>query len=344
MHQAIVVFALSIAVCGCDKHGGQLQLEPLARGLAEAWQPVALDMKLDMHPEVHGEQVTMHCVLRNISASEIDVDRESLPWNNADAFSVSAVAADGEVSLQKPVSAHAVIARISAPHAPVPLASRESLEGKIDLGLMRISDIPHNQNLLLLWSYPLLKEWRTEAQYALSGITLLTAMLKGTAPVSTTTELDPSIGGTSVPTQKMMEDLRDAPETLVFDDTVIRLLAFPWSNRMPMAVSRDPNTGMSKPDSRPIHISFRLISEHGTPVPLTLRVQAVWIVQDSQIWNASAIEETVGESNESSRDFLVHDGPQWRSMTPVDVVLTLRDEKGALHWLAVRHQRIAAVE
>jgi len=29
---------------------------------------------------------------------------------------------------------------------------------------------------------------------------------------------------------------------------------------------------------------------------------------------------------------------------PVDVVLTLRDDKGAIHWLAVRHQRIAAVE
>jgi hypothetical protein len=209
---------------------------------------------------------------------------------------------------------------------------------------MRISDIPSNEDLLLLWSYALLKEWRTEARYALSGITLLTAKPQATAPVSTTAELDSSIGGTSVPTQKMKQDLRDAPESLVFDNAVIRVLAFPWSNRMPMAASRDPKTGMSNPDSRPIHISFRLISEDGTPLPLTLRVQEIWIVQDSQIWNASAIEETVGESNGSSRDFLVHDGPHWRSMTPVDVVLTLRDDKGAIHWLAVRHQRIAAVE
>ena len=40
-------------------------------------------------------------------------------------------------------------ARISAPHAPVPLASGESLEGRIDLGLMRISDTPRNEDLLL---------------------------------------------------------------------------------------------------------------------------------------------------------------------------------------------------
>ncbi len=71
---------------GGHADGGQPQLEPLARGLAEAWQPIALGMKLDMRAEVNGEQVTMHCVLRNISASEIDVDQESLPWNNADAF------------------------------------------------------------------------------------------------------------------------------------------------------------------------------------------------------------------------------------------------------------------
>jgi hypothetical protein len=344
MRSAIVLIVVSIAVCGCNERKGQPRLEPLARGLAEAWQPVAHDMKLDIHPEADGNHLTLRCVLRNLSASEIVVDQESLPWNNADAFSASAVAADGKVIQQNPVSAPAVIARISAPHAPVAFASGESMEGRIDTGLMRISDIPRNEDLLILWSYPLLKEWRSEAKYALNGITLLKARPKATAPVSITTELNSAIGGTSVPTQQMKQDLRDAPETLEVENTVIRLLVFPWENRMPMAVSRDPNTGLTNPDSRPMHISFRLISERGTPLPLTLRVQAIWMVQDSQIWNGSEIEETVGESNRSSRDFQVHDGPHWQSMTPVDVVLTLRDDKGAIHWLAVRHQRIAAVE
>jgi hypothetical protein len=104
MRKAIVLFALSIAVYGCNKPGGQPRLESLERGLAEAWQPVALDMKLDIHAEANGEQVTMHCVLRNMSANEIDVDQESLPWNNADAFSVSAVAAGGKVIQQNPGS------------------------------------------------------------------------------------------------------------------------------------------------------------------------------------------------------------------------------------------------
>jgi len=325
MRKAIALFAFSIAVCGCNKHGGQPRLEPLARGLAEAWPPVSLVMKLDIHPEINGEQVTLHCVLRNMSANEIDVDQESLPWNNAGDFSVSAVAADGEVIQQKPVSAPAVIAHIAAPHAPVPFASGESKEGRIDMGLIRISDIPHNEDLLLLWSYPLLKDWRSEAHYTLSGVTLLkfsgVTLLKARSPTtgSPKTELE-TVGATSVPTQQLKQDLRDAAETLVINDGVIRLLAFPWQDRI------------------------RLISEHGTPLPLALRVQAIWMLQNGQIWNVGAIEETVGESNGSSRDFLVHNGPNWESRTPVDVVIKLRDDKGATHLLAVRHQRIAAVE
>ena len=163
MRSAIVLIVVSIAVCGCSERKGQPGLEPLARGLSEAWQPVAHDMKLDIRPEADGNQLTLHCVLRNLSASEIGVDQESLPWNNADAFSVSAVAADGKVVQQNPVSAPAVIARISAPHAPVALASGESMEARIDMGVMRIGNIPQNEDLLLLWSYPLLKDWRSDA-------------------------------------------------------------------------------------------------------------------------------------------------------------------------------------
>jgi hypothetical protein len=317
MRKAIIFFALSIAVCGCNKHGGQPRLEPLARGLTEAWQPVALDMKLDIYPEENGEQVTLHCVLRNISKHEIDVDLESLPWNNAGDFSVNAVAGNGEVIQQAPLPAPAVIAHIAAPHASVPFASGESMEGSIDMGLIRIGDIMHNEDLLLLWSYSLLKDWRSGAHYTLSGVTLLKARSPATGAPKTELE---TVSGTSVPTQQLKQDLRDAPETLVINDEVIRVLAFPWQDRI------------------------RLISEHGTPLPLTLRVQAIWMLRNGRIWNVDAIEETIGESNGSSRDFLVHDGPNWDLMTPVDVVIKLRDDKGAVHLLAVRHQRIAAAE
>lgn len=73
-------------------------------------------------------------------------------------------------------------------------------------------------------------------------------------------------------------------------------------------------------------------------------MQAIWMLQDGQIWNVREIEETFGEPNGSSRDFLIHDGPNWEGMTPVDIVIKLRDDKGATHLLALRHQRIAAVQ
>jgi hypothetical protein len=136
--------------------------------------------------------------IRNVSAKDIDVDQESLPWNNADAFSVNAVAADGKVIRQNPDSALAVTARISAPHAPVTLASGESMEGRIDMGLMRIGNIPHNQDLLLLWAYPLLKDWHSDAHYMLSGITLLNA--RSQTPITAVPKTLPgsSLSGTSV--------------------------------------------------------------------------------------------------------------------------------------------------
>lgn len=158
------------------------------------------------------------------------------------------------------------------------------------MGFMRISDITRNEDLLFLWSYTLLKDWRSDVRYTLSGITLLKARSPTTR--SPKTELE-TVGATSVPTQQLKQDLRDAPETLAINDEVIRLLAFPWQGRI------------------------RLISKHGTPLPPTLRVQAIWMLQDGQIWNVDAIDETVGESNGSSRDFLVHDGPIWESRTPV---------------------------
>jgi acyl carrier protein len=68
------------------------------------------------------------------------------------------------------------------------------------------------------------------------------------------------------------------------------------------------------------------------------------MLKDDQIWSVDTIDETPGESNESSRDFRIDAGPEWDSMASIDVVMKLRDDKGATHWLAARHQGIAGVE
>jgi hypothetical protein len=258
----------------------------------------------------------LHCALANVSEKSIQVDASALPWNNnADLFSVNAVTADGKVEMQKQIPPPVETARLSAPRAPVAIAPGESIKGSFNLALMPIS-LDRKDDWLLLWSYRMMR-WNSDDQFVLSGVTLLNA--KPSLAAHATIKLE-TVNATSVPTQKLKQDLRDAPETLVINDSVIRLRAFPWQDRI------------------------RLISEHGTPLPLTLRVQAIWMLKDDQIWSADTIDETLNESNGSSRDFFVHGGPDWDSMAPFDVVIKLRDDKGATHLLAGRHQYIAGVE
>jgi len=357
MLKLIVLLALSIIVLGCGERAAQQRFEALARGLVDAWQPVSRDLKLEIHAENNGERVILRCELKNVSAKAIEVDASTLPWNNADLFSVNAVGADGKLKLQQPQPPPVEIIRLSAPRAPMSIASGESLSGWFDLSIMPIKDLPRNEDWILLWSYGLLRAWRSDAPYVLNGITLVTAKSQTLVAVPQTIP-DSSLSGTSAPIANTKPvvgpspdrkppsalDLRDAPETVVIENTVIRLQIFPWENRMPMATSRDPNTGLSKPDSRPMKISFRLLSETGTPLPSILRADRIWIIQADEVWETNAIYETVGESNEISRDFTVHDGPTWQSMAPIDGVIRLMDRKGSAFFLAVRHQKISAVE
>jgi hypothetical protein len=69
------------------------------------------------------------------------------------------------------------------------------------------------------------------------------------------------------------QDLRDAPESIVIGNAVLRLKAFPWEDHMPVAALRDPTAGLTLPDPRKMKISFRLISEHGTPLSSMIRAQ-----------------------------------------------------------------------
>jgi hypothetical protein len=139
------------------------------------------------------------------------------------------------------------------------------------------------------------------------------------------------------------EKFRDAPQSVVIGSTTLRLEVFASENHMPMAASPDPKTGLMPPDSRKMSLSFRLVSENGTPLPSMMRPQMLWLSQNGKLWNTNAIEETVGAADSSSRDFLVHDGPTGQSMTPIDVVISLEDKKGDVYLLAIRQQRIGVV-
>jgi len=125
MRTVIGLFVLSIFVCSCSERGELPRLQPLARGFAEAWQPLPRDFNLDIRAENNGEQVIMHCILRNISVKALEADASTLPWNNPDWFSAIAVAADGRVVSQNK-EPPPFLSRISAVPTPMAIPSGES--------------------------------------------------------------------------------------------------------------------------------------------------------------------------------------------------------------------------
>jgi hypothetical protein len=174
MRRLIALFALSIVVSGCGERDGQPRLEPLAHGLSDAMQPAAADFKLEIRALDKGGRETLHCVLRNVSiaATPIDVDASTLPWRNADFFEIDAVSADGKVVHRNPWPAE--LARISAPPSPLTIASGKSIEGEMNLGEMPISDLPRNEDLLLLWSTSI-RVFNSDTATELRGATFLKA-------------------------------------------------------------------------------------------------------------------------------------------------------------------------
>jgi hypothetical protein len=169
----VILFALSIIVCGC---GERHRLEELAHGLEEAWQPAPREFKLEMHAEYDGERVLVQTVLKNVSGKAVQVDAATLPWVNSDFFSVTAVNADGKVVARTKDPTQFNVSRISPIPAPMVIQSGASIDGRpFDLDEVRITKLPDNKDLLILWSYRQLKDWASNDSYPLSGITLLKA-------------------------------------------------------------------------------------------------------------------------------------------------------------------------
>jgi len=175
MRKAFVFFSLSLIVYGCSGRGDRPHLEVLAHGLSEAMQPAYADFTLEIRALNKNDRVILHCVLRNVSIAKtaIDVDESTLPWRNADFFDVNAVAGNGEVVHRNPWPVE--LARISGPPTPLTVGAGQSIEGEMDLSAMPISGLPHDEDLLLLWSSSIREFSADNGSVALRGVTFLRA-------------------------------------------------------------------------------------------------------------------------------------------------------------------------
>jgi hypothetical protein len=165
MRNFVVLGLLMVLTCGCRHRASETCLDLLASGISEALagpEPLR-GLRLDIRAETKTDnQVILHCVLRNDStaATDIDVDRSSLPWFNALFFEISAVTADGSVVHRNRLSA---FSHIAPPAEPVTIAPGRTLEGDIKLSEIPISGLPTNKDLILLWSYGI-REWHSPEQ------------------------------------------------------------------------------------------------------------------------------------------------------------------------------------
>jgi hypothetical protein len=136
-----------------------------------------------------------------------------------------------------------------------------------------------------------------------------------------------------------MVSLQHAQEILTLGESVLRLKAFIWRDFMPIGVPDDPNEARAVvADARGMRAIIQLIDDKGTPIPSTLHADTVWIFQGDEIWTTNSIEERRGELDASSCEFAIAKGPMWQPSSYVDVVIGLKDGKGATYLLAIRHQ------
>ena len=140
---------------------------------------------------------------------------------------------------------------------------------------------------------------------------------------------------------RSLVSLQHAQEILTIGESVLRLKAFIWRDFMPIGVPDDPNEARAVvADARGMRAIIQLIDDKGTPIPSTLHADTVWIIQGDQVWTTKAIEERRGELDASSCEFAIAKGPMWQPSSYVDVVIGLKDGKGATSLLAIRHQII----
>ena len=157
-----------LVLCGCGQRDTPPMLEPLAKGLAEAWPKATHDLEMTIRADAGPEGVVLRCVLTNTSAEPIHLNESALPWVTPGLFSVNAVNAAGTVFYR-----HPIVSQIMNDLQTVRLDVGKSLTGEFDFEYFPITSIPGSEDVLLLWSYGI--EKASGDIYFLSGTTLLKA-------------------------------------------------------------------------------------------------------------------------------------------------------------------------
>ena len=117
----------------------------------------------------------------------------------------------------------------------------------------------------------------------------------------------------------------NAPTVLTMGGASVTLAASVWRDFMPGPGAPAGGSGLM--------VSARVTSANATPLPNDLAITSVWVVNGSQVWSTTAVENR--RDSPTVQVGAAGDGPRWMTGVPVTVVIGLGIENSFERYLRV---------
>ena len=129
-------------------------------------------------------------------------------------------------------------------------------------------------------------------------------------------------------------DLQAAPTMIVVDGQSVVLAPALWRDFMPV----------SPPDGQPLTVVLRVQASDRKTLTASLSVDAVWIVNGTDVWATRVEEQGNARSDPLYYEVIARDGPKWGPGIRVDVVVRVREQSGPTQLLRAADQLIARLD
>ncbi|CAF1158828.1 unnamed protein product [Adineta steineri] len=134
--------------------------------------------------------------------------------------------------------------------------------------------------------------------------------------------------------------LSQAYTQVMLNDKEFQLKTFLWRDFMPTIV---PNNYVEKSTIPGSHLiaKLRISTVDNSEFPVEVKAYQVWIIlNETQIWNTSNIEEQPRSSTNQVLTITIRNGPKWGPKVTVDVVVQLINTDGKTVLLQAKQQTI----
>lgn len=139
----------------------------------------------------------------------------------------------------------------------------------------------------------------------------------------------------SAPPNIPISQLLASPNTIVVDGAYLHLTTSMWRSFQPI----------SPPDGTPLTAICYVEGTDTTRVPSTISADAVWIINDGQVWKSWFTDELPPTEEVPNRIVkYARNGPKWGPQINVDVIVRVTDGQGHSQLLRASDQYIARLD